>query len=331
MSPWNAFCVARTAAGRLVHRPGLALAVVALASVAFVSNAFFNDAASPRHHPRSDDRRPPFAQRWHALYRAPGLHALVWQPLAGFTEPAYPLTHIADGWSAFIGRRQAPNSSFDPTRMLAARAILLSLVTALVLAWLLGAITVKDDSSRKAAGAAQRLRAHYLPILLVVLVPAAWQFMMGAIIFGRGPAPGVNLLRWLAHHVGRDGALSVWYASAMIPFVLLMLAPFAIVAQNTGAWRGISQGLRLLGRNVLALIGLFVIAWGGYQALLLCDAAASLPAPLVSWFIMLSLPGLTIFWSWVHWVGMALLGLWVAYAFMEITRGPAEAPHPSEA
>jgi hypothetical protein len=61
MSPWNGFCVARTAAGRLVHRPGLALAVVALASVAFVSNAFFNDAASPGHHPRSDDWRPPFA------------------------------------------------------------------------------------------------------------------------------------------------------------------------------------------------------------------------------------------------------------------------------
>jgi hypothetical protein len=258
----------------------------------------------------------------------PGLHALVWRPLAWFTEPAYPLTHIADGWSAFIGRRQAPNSRFDPTRMLAARAILLSLVTALVLAWLLGAVTAGKACCPR-AGAARRLRAHYLPILLVTLVPAAWQSMMVAIILGRGPAPGVNLLRWLAHHVGRGGAVTVWSALVIIPFVLLILAPFAIVAQNTGAWRGISQGLRLLGRNALALIGLFVISWIGYQVLLLCDAAAWLPGALDSWFIRFSLPGLTIFWSWVHWVGMALLGLWVAYAFMEIAQG-RERPAPAK-
>jgi len=214
-------------------------------------------------------------------------------------------------------RRAAGGSRPDLTGWLAARAILLSLVTALILAWMLGAIAAAHRSPSNAE-AACRWMAHCFPILIVAIVPAAWQSLVVAIILGRGPAPALGLPRWLAQHVGRRAAITVWSGAAIIPFVVLMLAPFVIVARDAGAWRGMSEGLRLLRRHALALIGLFVISWIGYQALLLCDAAAWLPGPLDSWFIRLSLPGLTIFWSWVHWVGMALLGLWLAYAFMEI-------------
>jgi hypothetical protein len=74
-------------------------------------------------------------------------------------------------------------------------------------------------------------------------------------------------------------------------------------------------------------VGLFIVYRVGWEIIAAWSAATpwdrwgGLPSRAPS----LSSPPVLLAWSWVATMGATLLGLWLAYAFMEIARGPTPA------
>ena len=78
-----------------------------------------------------------------------------------------------------------------------------------------------------------------------------------------------------------------------------------------------------MGRRWLALVTLFVLYRVGYEVIAVWKALS--PWPAYRAYLSLSLPA-PLLWTWVGEMALALLGLWLAYAFMEIaTRTEATA------
>ena len=69
---------------------------------------------------------------------------------------------------------------------------------------------------------------------------------------------------------------------------------------------------------LLWLVGLFVIFRAGYEVLAVWKALA--PWPIEGGLIYRVMWGPAT-WMWAHNVGLALLGLWVAYGCMEVAKG----------
>jgi hypothetical protein len=138
-----------------------------------------------------------------------------------------------------------------------------------------------------------------------------------------------HFLPWGTHSERLDAALAALnnFAFQVLPAflgLLLMLAPFVIMARGAGWWRGIVEGLRLLRRYWPAVIAVFIIFRVGWEVLVVWDALSPWET---NWATGLSSPPTMLLWSWVGTAALALLGLWVAYALMEI----ACAPQPAQA
>jgi len=316
--------VALRAARQLRARPAVLLAVLLLTSGGVIgrivaSEMMLRRDSYPGYRERQRsaggvERQPniPFAERWLMRYQRDAAGALVMEPLAAFYAPLRQPTHLADRWLGASITPLVPRSDEVPSWRIALLMLSVVVPTAVVGTLIfVGLVGWMRSGNRRLAVADLRhyWRAYYGPALAVALVGvAAYSVLQTPAYFRSGPAwiyqtPLAYLLfRLLMRALG----------------VALMLAPFVVVVRGVGARKAIVEGWGLLGSRWLALVTLFALYRVGYELLNLWQALA--PWPAYRSLLHLNLPG-PLMWSWVHDLGMALLGLWLAYAFMEIAGG----------
>lgn len=329
--------LARRAAYRLRARPTIALAVVVLASIGYFSNLLSREIALRRLRPDtvSAGFRPPqapttFLQRWAREYGHGLVYPLVLTPLASFSQPLRQATWVANGWTHLLALPWMPRKSVLPPSWLASGLYLLTglpaaAVAALILAVLLGWVRDAEDCARM-GNPSRYWKEHYLPLLALTVILIAWyaappllaQFPVFPFSWGWTRIEG-NLLSEVGAAVMQAFADVVLALLWVGPSVALTLAPFAVVACRLGAKGGIRGGLRLLRGRWITLAAIFVVYRLAYEAVVVWKALA--PWPTEPWAVSLGTPAPAL-WQWAHQVGLALLGLWVAYAFMEIAKSP---------
>jgi len=326
--------VALRAADQFRRRPALALAVVFLASVAFLSNLLSMEImaarnaypASPRDiYLRSLETRQQvsFSERWLAAYDHPG-RTLFFKPLGVFQSPLASAGRVADGWihllAALPSLRILAGGSESASRYMPAMALLwLSLIPiiavhVLVFVALAGSM-LSAETRVTTATIRQSWKAHCWPVFAVALVSFVVTSGLETAYVPLWPH-----LADLPFADAADAAVRVAIAAVGIAF---MLAPFVIMGRGVGWRRGIVEGLRLLRRRWFALVTLFVLYRVGYEVVAVWNALS--PWPTERRALTLTIP-VPVLWAWVGEIGLALLGLWVAYAFVEIARGPVPAP-----
>ena len=326
--------VARRAARQFGRRPALALVVAVLASAAFWSSIVSADIGRRHYHPqqpaarvRLASRQRTFRARWADRYQGSLVWPLISEPASAFADPFRGPTAVANGWVTLLWApvfaRRAETPGYTGTWTWRDSALMLgigipaAIVWTLLLVGLLGWVR-DDDRPLRISDWPGYLRAHYVPVLVL------WLILMGWVMLAM---PLVTVANWLPEVAERWGGMALSLASVMqealflvawvVPLLLLMFVPFAIVAQRLGAWSGIVEGLRLWRRRWLAAVALFVVFRVAYEVLVVWTALA--PWPTEPWAVSLGTPAPAL-WQWAHQVGLALLGLWMAYAFMEIAK-----------
>ena len=309
------------AARQLRSRTALILAVLSLASVAFFSSVFTRELIArqldPEYRPRlSYDRAREgysdrsFWQRWWHTYEWDRSEPLIFKPLRTFRSPLSPATGVANGWigllaaSFFFPRREmGPWRAAPYTVLIAAlRTVLHVLIFVALVGWM------KEPSRPLALADLRRYwRAYYGAALGVALVS-----------FATSAALQIPIVSWWSQIAKVPPAAAMSQVIMVAPAVALMLAPYVVVARGVGAWNAIIEGWRLLGRRWFALVTLFVLYWVGYEVLNVWEALS--PWPAYRSTLSLSIPA-PVMWLWIHDLGLALLGLWLAYALVEIAKG----------
>jgi len=168
-------------------------------------------------------------------------------------------------------------------------------------------------------------RAHYVSVLSIVLLVALCASVISFAVGWIGLAKGLEWHLWSPKRIEPRGMVLTTLHQVVVVMLLLavMLAPFVAVARGLGPWSAIVAGLRLMRHHWLSLLALFIVFRVGWEVLAPWSAFAPQSAGNGGWIGALSAPE-----AWRHWaglVGLALLGLWAAYAFMEMAREP-EAP-----
>ena len=316
--------LALRAAHQFRARPGIALAVVALATIGFFSNIFTRDILRRRSHPEyrpvrsfarlsEQYRDAPFWERWGHEYALGLSSPLVFRPLGAFVSPLARADGVVGGWIRLLSLPVAPlprdaryrqPRAYVPLMVLYGIGQLVMIVIAVgvfvaLLGWMrAGSRWITSDQLRR------DWKCYYWPVLAVVMIRfAAWTAIR---------APYVAVWPRIA---GVPFADPVSQALVAAPRVALMLAPFVVVGMGLGVKRAIVEGLRLLRRRWFALVTLFVLFRVGYEVLRLWEALSPWPASRT--YLSLSIPA-PVVWVWVSEIGFALLGLWLAYAFMDI-------------
>lgn len=171
----------------------------------------------------------------------------------------------------------------------------------------------------------------YLPVLAIYLIPlipwiplARWASATNKAAFEHQSSARLfhgllDRLQWIQF---------AQYVILRIIGVLLMLAPFVVVGREVGARAGISEGIRLLRRQWASVAALYVVYCVAWQLLDVWPGLLRVPHLLM---VTYQAP-LNVIASSVNQVFSSLLGLWVAYAFMDIAtvdmkRTEPRAPH----
>jgi hypothetical protein len=239
--------LALRAARQIRRRPALALAVLTLASIAFLSSVFTHELflrqLDPGYRPslaydraREGYSDQTFWQRWWHTYEWNPGEPLIFKPLRAFRSPLGPATGVADGWiglpaASFVSprREMGPWRAAPYTILVAAlRTVVHVLIFVALVGW------IKDPGRQLALADLRRYwRAYYGPVLAVGLVGlAAWA------------ALEIPIAPWWFGIVRVSFAAAVAHAITVPPAVALMLAPFVVVGCGVGAWKGIVEGLR---------------------------------------------------------------------------------------
>ncbi len=310
------FSLARRAARMLIRRPGLTLAVLLLASLAWLSGIGATETYLRRYEPEKlhQARSSPWAgvsiiELWASRYKHNLISRVLVGPLHSYTRALGETTGVLSPWVAvpvipWLGNPLAPH--LRRLEITVAGEIALTAASVLFLVGLLGWLRDSDRRIRLAAWPGY-WRSHYVPVFLVALIGAALMVSVYATSWWWRPVAGVVSLAQTAASIA------------------LLLAPFAIVARSLGVRRGIAEGLRLLGRHWLALIGLFVVFRVPYELVAVWKMLSlqHLHEPM-----LISRPSADLLWMWPSYLGSALLGLWAAHAFMEIAKEPVAAAAP---
>jgi hypothetical protein len=300
--------LARYAAGMLVRRPLLTVVVAILAGIGFFSLTFFTTHLA-----------------WHwppsARLSPIGNPAAFWQPVWLFTAPlgAAAVTVVPLAWSpllllgglndASVGRYLLVTSAMSPL------AFVLFL---LVLVGLLGWVRDADKPLRISAWP-MYWRRHYAPVILVTLILTAslvvslligFAFLIAFMI----PLVSPSLEEQRILNIAANGL-------PLIPAVIMMLAPFAAVAQGLRARSAIAESWRLLHNNGGALVALFLV-FACFCVPLLLRGMPGVPEAAAG-FLLGGRGRAPLWWQCLQYVGLALLGLWLAHAFMEIAKARA--------
>jgi hypothetical protein len=310
------FSLARRAGRMLIRRPSLTLAVLLLASLTWLSDMGAYETYLRRYEPEKlhQARSAPwagvsFTELWASRYRHVPIGHMLIQPLYSYTRPLGQTTGLLSRWIAIpmvplLGDPLAPRLQRFVSTLAGGGA--LAAAGVLFLVGLLGWVRDSDRRLRLAAWPSY-WRTHYAPVFLVALIGAALMALQYGGPWWWRPLAGVVTLAQTAASIA------------------LMLAPFAIVAGGVGAGRGIAEGLRLLGRHWLALVVLFIVFRVPYELLSMWMTLAQLH---LSEPMLISRPSASLLWMWPNYLGSALLGLWLAHAFMEIAKEPVAAANP---
>jgi len=325
----DGFLLWRHAATGLVARPQLVLAVLVLATVGFVAGNFADKSATtakgalkPRG--RSVAASRTFLAKWRQPYEK--------DPVAGFLGPAafafivplfdaaVTITPVALEHVPYFGEerdhaKSHPGHAFvSLCGFLAVTAVLFLPVFVGLLGW------VRDARQPVRISAwARYLRESYWPMAkgMSVFFAVAFASLLAAALLSWAVA---GLGRLVGRSVNAQDSFPLLAVAGVVP---LILAPFAIVGRRLGTRQGIVEGWRLLRANWPAMIALFLLFRVGREVFAVWTALA--PWPLTDdkgWLIVA--PG-SVAWSWLAHVGEALLGLWLAYAFMAIATEPSAA------
>jgi len=175
------------------------------------------------------------------------------------------------------------------------------------------------------------LKNHYTSVLAITLLA----YICFWIVFSLPPQVA-ELFRPLFDYYGYEGRLESLqrifqfiafdlFSAWLFPLALLLLAPapFAIVARNLGAWGGVKTGARILWQRRWAFLALFFI----YRVIYEVIQVAQLSLPSTRYLLLRADPASLLLWP--VYLAFALLGLWLAMAFMLLIM-PAREPAPHE-
>ncbi|HUT73915.1 MAG TPA: hypothetical protein VM221_03655 [Armatimonadota bacterium] len=349
------FALARLAVGHLVRRPRVVVVVLVLASLSYLSGiaadgfywqhcsrmskaeyaGLMGFASDVERGPASSAKvpsRPGFARRWLSTYTAERYTCVLsWSHLPRFAAPLSGPTELADGWTRCLNRFQLLASYASGQGAYGAlKAMPALLIGTLFLVGLLG--WVRDvKCPPRLTDWAEYWRSHYVQVLLVGIILLAVAAVYGTVVMYVNVivtdmilSRRAQVLRSLSQLIAAEEAVT----AALL--VIWMLAPFAVVARGLKAWTGIASGLRLLRHHWLSLAVLFVIFRAGREVVTVWQVLSPWMSDSAKSGFGVGLP--VVLWKWARVLASALLGLWVAYAFMEIARPPApvEAPAPAE-
>jgi len=315
--------LALRAAHHLRARPAILLVVLLLTSVGFAGGIVATEILLRRSHPeyRPDQsfatasehyRDVPFWQRRLLRYQRDPVDSLVLEQLVAFCGPLRQPTHLADQWIGVLVSPLVPRARELPPWRMAALMVSMALPMAAVYVLVFVALVgwIKDQNRRPAVADLRRYwRAYYGPALAVELIGLAAYSVLQMPIY---------IPSWQSWIFRTPLAYLMIRVLMRALAVAFMLAPYVVVARGVGAWNAIIEGWRLLGRRWFALVTLFVLYWVGYEVLNVWEALS--PWPAYRSTLSLSIPA-PVMWLWIHDLGLALLGLWLAYALVEIAKG----------
>jgi hypothetical protein len=305
--------LARDAARRLVQRRDLLLAVIVLAAAGSVPTTLIPGAD---HLHRSIGESPAgrptgvfaFVERWRQPYVEQEFVGVVWLPASAYMAPLKTATALmalayVPSWR-HVQRSGDASRWWDPILMVGGWGI-----SFLLLVGLLGWIRDSDKPIRLSALPGY-WRRHVLEVVLVSVLAMAVLWVLGQATIG-GAAGGAL-------------AAQLAMASSVVPYIAFFLAPFVVVGRQAGASEAIVEGWRLLRDNWAALLVLFVVYRMGYEFLSAFAALTPWEASPGQMYAPDTPAGFA--WNCAYSVGFGVLGLWVAYAFMQIARSPKTAP-----
>jgi hypothetical protein len=312
---------------QLLRKNKKLLAVVALLSTASFASAFgascavlarlrISDRALPsrRQQALSEHRQLTPAGRW--LANASLTPSYV---LADVEGPLGRVTALAIPWSGLLFFEGAWNREGTGGENLALAAFAsevaigmgLAVDTVFLVAVLLCLLRAAEG---KGDGYWGLLKARYLPIAVINIIPLliVESLFLAPPFFARIDHTGWILARWA----------TVPMQYSWLVFLLLTLAPFAIVSRGLGAWGGVKAGVWLLWRNKLTLLLLFLLYRVPLEAVNFLQAAV----PSRRYFVLgFDEPGLLLV-QWALWLARAALGLWLAMAFFLVIREETPSP-----
>jgi hypothetical protein len=314
---------AREAAQITFRSRNLLLAILLLTTLAFLGQVVLSQVwwaqhpETARYAPLLPEEKQSLGQRWwYSLSHYPFPDYLIrdfsW-PLRGGTSLSVPWISTAMlSWQGdkYMGWGTQSKVSFWSFWMVSFwQSSLCLLVDILIfigiLGWLLAlANATKPKPWRK------YLKAHYGPILAVAFCMIL----------------GFHILLYFPNILSPDPFKEGWFKSQFVRVIswilpilwlLLSLAPFAIVSRNLGAWGGVKAGVRLLREKKWALLAVFVGYRILYEVLSVIRLAVPYPNDADYGFaqrIILSVG------PWLVALAFALLGLWLAMCFILLVK-----------
>jgi hypothetical protein len=200
-----------------------------------------------------------------------------------------------------------------------AMAPLAFVLSLLVLVGLLGWVRDAGEPLRISAWP-MYWRRHYAPVLLVTVI------LTGSVVASTLIGLVCLAITMLAVTIslgspslGEERILNVIANGLpLIPAVIMMLAPFTAVAQGLRARAAIAASWQLLRNNGDAVVALFVI-FAFFCVPLLFRGMPGVPESAGGFFLGGRGPA-ALSWQCLQYVGLALLGLWLAHAFMAIAK-----------
>lgn len=324
-----------TAAEITFHAKKLLLVVALLVTIGFAGNLALNHYLTQRFSsggpPPPMPERGSLPDRWvESLHHRTTLGYLLqdfYKPLqevAGFFSPWV--------WMPFWLLTSVNNTSSQPNspqvllQYLAwlVESVIVVFVAAAVLAGLLGWLRAIATRTPRRPWRAY-LKAHYWPLLAVevcvsmaiplTILPA----QLAQLLSLRGESGWRALLNNAAEFLSYG-----LFARLLMPLALLLLvlAPFAIVARNLGAWGGVKAGARIIWQHRWIALGVFVV----YRVLREIVQIAALALPPMRYVALFQYGLRPIIGLWVVALAFAFLGLWLAMAFTMLVAAekPAE-------
>jgi|GEM_PF-4369516 len=272
----------------------------------------------------SPKEAPSLGERWQGRFHSRSLFAYLLQefdsPLTGISSFTVVWLQIPAVliWEDELGGREiqetAPSLAFWIYGILSGPAAfgLNLLIFVGLLGWL---SSLAQFAQPKSWGA--YLKAHFWSIFLFGLIYA----LGTSLLF----LPS-QLFRFFSAPEGlqaaADGARQIGYR-LVFPFagILLMLAPFAMVSRNLGAWGGVKVGIKILWEKKWILLGVFLVYRVVYEILLVIGLGFPFPRELNYGFWQRVLFGSG---SWLVTLAFALLGLWLAMGFTLLVQPEAK-------
>jgi hypothetical protein len=315
------------ATARFLARPELVLAVLTLATVGFVAGNFPPEPrviGQPGTKPseRSVPAQHSFWAKWRQPYEKDLVGSLLVPHDFAFTVPLFDsaitvtprVLHYMPYFDDVHKGAPAGSEFIALCGFFAVTAAVFLPVLVCLLGW------IRDAQHPLRISACPRyLRESYWPMAKGMLI--FFGVAVGSLLVGAVLAAAVAALARLGGRAINENNLGL--ILAYLGILLLTLAPFAVVGRRFGTRQGIAEGWRLLRANWPAMVVLFLVLRLALEAVAIWTLLAPWPLTKQTGSLIVA-PG-AVAWSWAARMGEAMLGLWLAYAYMEMATEPPAA------